>query len=60
MSSMVPSEERPRERMARHGAGALSNRELLALLLGTGSVRASVFDTAARLLESGVRGLAQR
>ena len=56
----VPDEERPRERLARHGVGALSNRELLALLLGTGSARASVFDTAARLLEGGIRGLAQR
>lgn len=56
----IPDEERPRERLARHGAGALSNRELLALLLGTGSARASAFDTAARLLDGGVRGLAQR
>src|SRR5262249_50633455 len=30
----LPPEERPRERLARHGAGALSNRELLALLVG--------------------------
>jgi DNA repair protein RadC len=52
--------ERPRERLARHGAGALSNRELIALLLGTGSARASAFDTAARLLDGGIRGLAQR
>ena len=33
----LPAEERPRERFARHGASALSNRELLALLVGTGS-----------------------
>ena len=25
----MPAEERPRERLARHGAAALSNRELL-------------------------------
>lgn len=56
----VPDEERPRERLARHGAGALSNRELIALLLGTGSARASALDTAARLVEGGVRALAQR
>ena len=37
----LPSEERPRERLARQGAGALSNRELIALLLGTGTRRAS-------------------
>jgi DNA repair protein RadC len=58
--SIVPSEERPRERLARHGAGALSSRELVALVLGTGSARASAFETAGRLLEGGVRGLAQR
>jgi len=56
----IPDEERPRERLARHGAGALSNRELLALLLGTGSARASALDTAAHLLGGGIRGLAQR
>ena len=59
-TARIPDEERPRERLARHGAGALSNRELLALLLGTGSARASAFDTAARLLDGGIRGLAQR
>jgi DNA repair protein RadC len=56
----LPAEERPRERLARHGAAALSNRELIALLLGTGTARASALDTAARLVEGGVRGLAQR
>src|SRR5688572_25996583 len=59
-SPRVADEERPRERLARHGAGALSNRELLALLLGTGSTRASVFETAARLADGGIRALAQR
>src|SRR5688500_512646 len=53
-------EDRPRERLARQGAGALSSRELLALLRGTGSARASVLDTAGRLLDGGIRGLAQR
>jgi DNA repair protein RadC len=57
---MPVEEERPRERLARHGAGALSNRELIALLLGTGSARASALDTAERLVEGGIRGLAQR
>ncbi len=53
-------EERPRERMARHGASALSNRELVALLLGTGSVGASALEVAERLLTSGLRPLAGR
>jgi DNA repair protein RadC len=56
----LPPEERPRERLARHGATALSNRELLALLVGTGSRRASALDLAEALLGSGLRGLAGR
>lgn len=56
----LPPEERPRERLARHGAGALSNRELLALLVGTGSRRASALDLGERLLGSGLRELAGR
>src|SRR6266705_870861 len=56
----LPPEERPRERLARHGASALSSRELLALLVGTGSRRASALDVADRLLAGGLRGLAAR
>ncbi len=56
----LPPEERPRERLARHGAAALSSRELLALLLGSGSRRASALDVAEALLGSGLRGLASR
>lgn len=56
----LPEDERPRERLARHGASALSNRELLALLVGTGSRRASALDVAGELLGSGLRGLAAR
>src|SRR6266705_1417360 len=53
----LPPEERPRERLARHGASALSSRELLALLVGTGSRRASALDVADRLLAGGPHGL---
>jgi DNA repair protein RadC len=56
----LPAEDRPRERLARHGASALSNRELLALLVGTGSRAASALDVAEKLLGSGLRGLAGR
>ena len=56
----LPAEERPRERLARHGAGALSNRELLALLIGSGSGRASALAVAETLLGSGLRDLAGR
>jgi DNA repair protein RadC len=56
----LPEEDRPRERLARHGPGALSNRELLSLLIGTGSRRTSSLDLAEALLGSGLRGLAGR
>jgi DNA repair protein RadC len=56
----LPPEERPRERLARHGAGALSNRELLALVVGTGARRSSALMVAEDLLRTGLRGLAGR
>jgi DNA repair protein RadC len=56
----LPEEERPRERLARQGVGALSSRELVALLLGTGTRNASALDLAEDLLASGLRGLAGR
>jgi len=56
----LPPEERPRERLFRHGPGALSSRELLALVLGSGSARASALDVAEGLLRDGLRGLASR
>jgi len=34
----MPEEERPRERLMKHGASALSNSELLAILLRTGKI----------------------
>jgi len=33
----LPAHERPRERLLNEGAQALSNRELLAILLGSGA-----------------------
>ena len=45
-----PPTERPRERLAALGPAALSDAELLALLLGTGTVREGVLDVAARVL----------
>lgn len=46
----VPPEERPRERMLQAGANALSNAELLAILLRTGTVNESAVALAQRLL----------
>jgi DNA repair protein RadC len=53
----LPEEDRPRERLEREGPAALSNRELLALLVGTGDARGSALDLAGRLLGDGLRGL---
>ncbi|MET0621321.1 MAG: DNA repair protein RadC [Thermoanaerobaculia bacterium] len=56
----LPSEERPRERMLRLGPGALSNEELVALLLRTGIPGESALDRARSLLATrgGLVGLA--
>src|SRR3974390_3179236 len=45
-----PESERPRERLLALGAAALSNAELLALLLGGGARGASAIDTAREAL----------
>ncbi len=42
----IPESERPRERMLRYGSGGLSNIELLAILLRTGSQNESVIQLA--------------
>ncbi|SDD24183.1 DNA repair protein RadC [Paenibacillus sp. UNCCL117] len=56
----VPNEDRPRERMMQHGAEALSNAELLAILLRTGTIAESAVRLAERLLREsgGLRKLA--
>ncbi|HEY3204209.1 MAG TPA: DNA repair protein RadC [Thermoanaerobaculia bacterium] len=56
----LPSDERPRERLLRLGPGALTNEELLALLLRTGIPGESALDRARRLLAThgGLVGLA--
>lgn len=45
-----PQNERPRERFVQNGPQSLSNHELLALLLGTGSREESVLQLANRML----------
>jgi len=52
----------PRERLLAHGEAALSCQELLALLLGSGTARASASELARLLLllGGGLRGLARR
>lgn len=46
----IPMPERPRERMIKHGAEALSNAELLAILLRTGNHEESVIHLSQRVL----------
>ena len=55
----MPSDERPRERLQSRGPDALSNAELLAILLRTGSKGENVINLAHRLLKrfEGVDGL---
>jgi len=48
----LPMSERPRERLQKHGAEALSSQELLALILGRGIRGESVMVTAQRLLSA--------
>lgn len=56
-----PDELRPRERLLRDGPGALSDAELLAVLLRTGTHRRTVLDVArdAIMRAGGLRQLAQ-
>jgi DNA repair protein RadC len=46
----LPAEERPRERLVRFGADALSTIELLAILLGSGTKSFPVMELASELL----------
>lgn len=46
-----PSEDRPREKLLKKGPGALSNSELLAILLRTGSMGDSAVDLAHRIVK---------
>ncbi|RYM06851.1 JAB domain-containing protein [Sporolactobacillus sp. THM7-7] len=46
----VPSGDRPRERLIREGAGALSNQELIAIILRSGTKDESVLQLSGRLV----------
>jgi DNA repair protein RadC len=55
----LPEEERPREKLLKHGLAALSSPELLALLLTTGSKKEDVLALSKRILkEYGEKALA--
>ena len=57
----MPESERPRERLMAQGAAALSNAELLAIILRTGSTEENALHLAERILAQydGLSGLAQ-
>jgi DNA repair protein RadC len=46
----LPDEDRPREKLMKQGAGALSDSELIAILLRTGTVGANAIDVARELI----------
>lgn len=62
MMKDLPKDERPREKLMNRGAESLSNAELLAILLRTGTQEESVMRLAERILieagEEGLSGLA--
>jgi len=49
----MPLEERPREKLTMLGATALSNAELLAILLGSGNINESAVQLATRIISKG-------
>lgn len=55
----IPTSERPREKMVNAGPAALSDAELLALLISSGTTRASAIDLSRQLLDQvgGIMGL---
>lgn len=47
----MPEDERPREKLAAHGASSLSDAELIAILLRTGKIGANAIEVARDLLK---------
>src|SRR3954449_2403528 len=56
----MPVDERPRERMARGGAVALSDAEIVALLIEPGRFGRSSLDIARELVAEGLLALARQ
>ena len=55
-----PEEDRPREKLLKKGARALSNSELLAILLRTGTRGTSALDLARKVLKKFGTSLASK
>jgi len=58
----MPEDQRPRERLMQNGPAALTDAELLGIIIRDGSARESAVDLGRRLLArfGGLRGLAER
>ncbi|MFZ5596914.1 MAG: RadC family protein [Bacillota bacterium] len=57
----MPADQRPRERLAREGSGALSDSELIAIILRTGYEKKSAVELATEVLSlfSGLKNIVQ-
>lgn len=55
----LPENERPRERLLRYGVEALSNAELLAVILGSGSKKENILNLSTRIIKKngGLNGI---
>lgn len=55
----LPENERPRERLFRYGVGVLSNSELLAIILRSGSKKENILNLSSRIINKngGLNGL---
>lgn len=55
----IPADDRPRERLAKHGPDALSTTDLLAIILRTGTQQENVMELSGKILlkYSGLSGL---
>jgi len=57
----LAADQKPREKLLKHGAQALSSQELVAVLLGTGTKREGVLEMASRVVkEYGEKSLASQ
>lgn len=56
----LPTDERPRERLIRHGPHVLSDPELISILIGTGTRGKSAITLARDILSDGLHQLARK
>lgn len=56
----LPLDDRPREKMRKHGAGTLSDAELIAILLGSGTRGKNAIQLARELIRDGLPSLSRR